>query len=326
MKKEKDTDSDYRSWQPGFLFRNRLSIFVIAAALVCCSGWYGQLSWLALVQAAEEAAGPAADPLSAEELQSIVQGDTAENESDDESAAVNSLNLFHLILKGRWLMIPIGMMSIVVVTVAFDRLIALRQHRIFPLEFIADLGQLEKHPEGFDPRAAYRICQAHPSSAATVVRTMLLKVGRPQSEIEHALREVSDREAERLYGNVRWLNLAVGVTPLLGLLGTVWGMIQAFFDTTQLTPTQNKADFLAEGIYVALVTTLGGLSVAIPAAILAHYFEGRIRTTFHRIDEMLFDLLPQVERFEGRMRVIQRQAGDDQVPPLVVPSQAPVSD
>ena len=53
---------------------------------------------------------------------------------------------------------------------------------------------------------------------------------------------------------------------------------------------------------MALVTTLGGLAVAIPAAIFAHYFEGRIQTLFHQIDELLFNLMPQIERYEGRVR------------------------
>jgi biopolymer transport protein ExbB len=132
---------------------------------------------------------------------------------------------------------------------------------------------------------------------------MLLKVGRPHAEVERAVAEVSQREADRMYANVRWLNLVAAVAPLLGLLGTVWGMIRAFFDTTQLQVGQNKADFLASGIYVALVTTLGGLAVAIPAAIFAHFFEGRIQRIFHQIEELLFNLLPHVERFEGRLRV-----------------------
>jgi len=131
----------------------------------------------------------------------------------------------------------------------------------------------------------------------------LLKVGRPQAEVERAVAEASDREASRLYGNVRWLNLAAAVAPLMGLFGTVWGMIWAFFRTTQLQAGQNKADFLAEGIYVALVTTLGGLAVAIPAAIFSHYFEGRIQSLFYSIDELLFNLMPQIERYEGRLRM-----------------------
>jgi biopolymer transport protein ExbB len=152
---------------------------------------------------------------------------------------------------------------------------------------------------------------------------MLLKIGRPHSEVEHAVAEASEREAERLFANVRWLNLFAAVAPLTGLLGTVWGMIRAFYDTTQLPPDQNKAEFLAEGIYIALVTTLGGLVVAIPAAVLAHYFEGRVIKLFHEIDELLFNLMPQIERFEGRMRMTPHALGsaDDPIetPPIEPP-------
>ena len=105
-----------------------------------------------------------------------------------------------------------------------------------------------------------------------------------------------------------------GVSPLMGLLGTVWGMIRAFHDTTLLTPGQNKADYLAQGIYVALVTTFAGLAVAIPAAVLAHYFEGRIQNLLRETDELLFNLLPQVERFEGKLRVSRQHLGEESRP------------
>ena len=228
--------------------------------------------------------------------------------SDDQRRA--RLNPFQLLMKGSWLMLPIALMSISVVAFGIERAIGLRKFRVMPQQLVDELGGLGDLPDGFDPRKAYRICQKYPSAAATVIRSMLLKIGRPHGEVEHAVHEVSQREADRMYDNVRWLNLAAAVTPLMGLLGTVWGMIQAFFDTTQLVPGQNKADFLAEGIYVALVTTLGGLAVAIPAAILAHYFEGRIQRLFHQIDEMLFGMMPQIERYEGRVRVSVDQLSD----------------
>ena len=112
------------------------------------------------------------------------------------------------------------------------------------------------------------------------------------------------------------------MSPLIGLLGTVWGMIIAFHDLTVLSPDQNKAEFLATGIYIALVTTLGGLLVAIPAAVAAHYFEGRIQTLFHQIDEMVFSVLPQVERFEGRVR-FNRQSEDGVAEDLSQPVSPP---
>ena len=219
------------------------------------------------------------------------------------------INLLNLLFKGGWLMAPIVCMSLIVVTVAIERGIALRRQRVIPDPLVARLGQLGGPQSGFDPRQAYRVCQDFPSTAANVIRVMLLKVGRPHAEVERAVGEASEREADRLYANVRWLNLAAAVAPLLGLLGTVWGMIRAFHDFTLLTPDQNKADYLAEGIFVALVTTLAGLSVAIPAAILSHFFESRIQAHFHQINELLFNLLPQVERFEGRVRFAQPGGG-----------------
>lgn len=209
---------------------------------------------------------------------------------------------FSLLVQGGYFMIPILIMSLIAVTAAIERAFGLRRARVMPHGLVAALGQLGSGPGGFDPKKAYKLCQQYPSAAANVIRAMLLKVGRPHSEVEHAVRETAQREAERLFANVRWLNLAAAVAPLLGLLGTVWGMIVAFHDTTTLAPGQNKAEFLATGIYIALVTTLGGLIVAIPAAVLSHFFEGRVQYLFHQIDEMVFNLLPQVERFEGRVR------------------------
>ncbi len=220
-----------------------------------------------------------------------------------EPAPTERLNLLTLVMKGGLLMIPIGVMSVLVVMLVVERSIALRREKVMPTGLVEGLGRMGSVPGVLDPRQAYRLCQQYPSATAAVIRSMLLKTGRPQSEVEHAVSEASEREAGRLYAHVRWLNLIAAIAPLMGLFGTVWGMIRAFFDTTQLAAGQNKADFLAQGIYVALVTTLGGLAVAIPAAIFSHYFEGRIQSLFHQIDEMLFNLLPQVERFEGRMRV-----------------------
>ncbi len=228
-------------------------------------------------------------------------------------AEAEGLNLFTLLFKGGIFMIPLLALSILVVTVTIERFIALRRSRILPPDLITALGQLGGPQGAFDPRKAYRLCQQFPSAAANVIRSMLLKVGRPHSEVEHAVAEASEREADRLYSMVKWLVLAAAVAPLIGLLGTVWGMIDAFHGFTQLEISANRSEVLASGIYTALVTTLAGLTVAIPAAIFAHYFESRITTLFHEIDEMLFNLLPQIERYEGRVR-FGRQMGESEFP------------
>lgn len=268
-------------------------------------------AWMALVwpvvparqglAVSQELAGPSAvapDPADAGDADPL-GGPSPLPVRVNEEAGINFLSLM---VKGGWFMLPIGLLSLLVVTIAIERSLALRRGRVLPAGLVTELGRLGGGRGTFDPREAYRICQQFPSSAASVVRAMLLKVGRPHSEVEHTVAEASEREAERLYSNARWLNLAAAVAPLLGLLGTVWGMIDAFHRTTQLGPGQNKAEELATGIYIALVTTFGGLMVAIPAAIFAHFFEGKIQRLFHQIDELLFSLLPQIERFEGRMR------------------------
>ena len=137
---------------------------------------------------------------------------------------------------------------------------------------------------------------------------MLVKVGRPQLEIEHSINEASQREATRLTQMTSWLTLAAAIAPLIGLLGTVWGITQAFYDTTQLAELnagQNRGVALANGIYIALVTTMVGLMIAIPAAIMSHYYENRIVQLLNEIEEMASNLLPQFERYEGQVRYTQ---------------------
>ncbi len=240
-------------------------------------------------RAAEDlAAGPAPD-----------QKDVAPGTSSEEEAKIE---LLVLLFKGGYLMLPIVAVSLLVVTFGVERFLGLRRKKIVPPALVTGLGQLAAAPGGFDPRRAYQLCRGHPSTAANIIRAMLLKVGRPHVELENAVTEAKGREASRLYTNVRWLGLAAGVAPLLGLLGTVWGMIMAFFATANLPTGANKAEALAEGIYTALVTTFAGLAVAIPAAVLAHLFESRIQALFRELDETLLGLMPQLERFEGRLR------------------------
>lgn len=218
-----------------------------------------------------------------------------------------SINLWQLANDGGPLMYPIYACSVVVVCFAFERFFGLRKRKLMPPQLVHELGDLAKRQGGVDPRAAYRACMKYPSTASTVIRAVLLKIGRPHAELEQTLREVNEREAAKLYRNVRPIELQVSIAPLLGLLGTVQGMILAFFVTANADLHVNKAEQLAQGIYVALVTTFAGLCVAIPAAVLSHFFEGRIQKLFNDLDEFVLAMLPQWERFEGKLRVSRQQ-------------------
>jgi biopolymer transport protein ExbB len=226
----------------------------------------------------------------------------AADEKPPPPAGEKSLSLFRLALSGGFFMIPIAAMSLLAVTMAIERLLALRTGRVLPPALVTGLGEMSSASGTFDPRAAYRLCQQFPSAAASVVRVMLLRAGRPVAEIEAAVEQASQREADRLYANVRWLNLAASLSTLLGLIGTIQGMIIAFHDLTGVDASADRTTVLAEGIYTALVTTFAGLAVAIPSLLASHFFEGRILSVFRQIDELVFHLLPQLERYESRAR------------------------
>jgi biopolymer transport protein ExbB len=265
----------------------------------------------------ETAAGREAGAKKAAEGLSADRKTTAEADATAASKPViRAINLWDLTKAGGPLMIPIFFVSIVALAFAVERIIALRRHKVMPPELIAGLGRLAGQKGGLDLRQAYRLCQEFPSSAAQVVKAMLLKAGRPHSEVEHAVSEAKEREANSLYSNVRWQNLAVSVAPMLGLLGTIQGMIMAFFITAHLPASANKTQHLAEGIYVALVTTFAGLTVAIPAAIVAHMLENRIQKLFRELDEIVMGILPQLERYEGRLRVTKEQFDAGELEPV----------
>jgi len=229
--------------------------------------------------------------------------------------------LWQLFLAGGLLMWPIVAMSLVVVTFGIERLVALRRRRFVPPELARELAELEGGR--FDPRLAYRLCGDHPSVAGRVVQAMLEKIGRPLPEIERAVEVEKEREASQLYANIRPLSLAVSVTPLLGLLGTVQGMIIAFYTTANLEAGANRAAELAQGIYVALITTFAGLCVAIPAAMIAHYLEGRILKGFRGVDDVVDGVLPHLERFEGKGRATPAQLAATPPPPAARPAVRP---
>ncbi len=241
----------------------------------------------------------------------------------------SGIDFLSLLVKGGIFMIPIGVVSLLVVTFVFDRWIGLRSGKLMPGEFRRNLMKLIRSGDVADPRDMYSLCEQNPSALASIASAAIVRAGRPQAEIAAAANDALQREVDRAYSHVRWLNLAAGVAPLLGLLGTVWGLIRAFHDTTQLTAGQNRADFLAVGIYEALVTTLAGLIVAIPAAIASHYFEGRITKVFGRIEEIMSELVRSLERFEGKTRFdvigrelaprdIQRSAMPPTPPPIAL--------
>lgn len=214
-------------------------------------------------------------------------------------------SLWDLAVQGGWFMIPIAIASVITIAFTLERIAGLRTTRILPRPLVQKLRSLVTET-GLDPRKTWEACREHPSPLANAVKAAVLKTGRAHTEVEKAVEDAVDREATAMTRNMRPINVVASIAPLLGLLGTVQGMIMAFMVTSTTTSTGTaKAQELAHGIYTALVTTFAGLSVAIVSVVLANWLEGRVERLLEKMEGIFLDLLPQFERFEGRMRVTE---------------------
>ena len=255
----------------------------------------GSTDEAAVTDATGEAAGNAED-----ESSQTDEASEEEKPSETQTGSEKELSILDLLKSGGVLMIPIGIMSVLVVMVGLERFFGLCSWVVLPrwLMHNVDVQVSAKA----DPRAIYALCRRNHSALSNVIQAALFKAGRPMPEVQNAIEQAKENEANRLYSRVRVLALAASVTPLIGLLGTVVGMIQAFMATAS-TVGIHKAEMLSEGIYLALITTCAGLAVAIPAAILAHWFEGKIQRLFYRMDQKLINFIAYMEGLEGKVHL-----------------------
>lgn len=194
----------------------------------------------------------------------------AESSKDNKIPVRNLLQIFH---DGGLMMYPIALCSFVLTVFAFERFIHLRQGRVIPRPFVKRLiEQLQQ--QQVDREEALELCERNPSPIAAILSAAVKKYGRPSVEVEQAVLDAGEREGNLLRRNMRLLNAISNVSPLLGLLGTVLGMIQAFNDIAS-AQSMGRPDLLAGGISQALLTTAAGLLVAIPAYLLYMFFLGR---------------------------------------------------
>jgi len=197
------------------------------------------------------------------------------------------ISFLQLLLKGGWIMIPIGLMSMFGLALILERFVALRRGKIIPRRFLRDLKKIA--PQGAENReAALRYCREHPSPVARIMAAGLRKLPQGPSAVERAVEDSGGVEVQRLRRNMRIIYGLTVITPMLGLLGTVSGMIDAFRITASAEGL-GKAELLAKGIYEALVCTFAGLLVAIPILFVYYYFIAKIERYVSEMNELSID-------------------------------------
>jgi biopolymer transport protein ExbB len=220
--------------------------------------------------------------------------------------------MFDMLVAGGPLVIPIVLSSFVMLLIVFERLISLRRRRVVPRLFI-ERFLLQLRENALDRNEALARCEAESSHIARVFAAAVRKWGKPAVEVEQAVLDEGERIANVLRRYLRVLNGVSTVSPLLGLLGTVWGMIQSF-NVIASSPAMGRAEMLAGGISVALITTAAGLLVAIPAMIFYLYFVGRVDHLIMEIDHQGQELVNLIscealeERRTARPTIPRRKA------------------
>ena len=193
-------------------------------------------------------------------------------------------SLLEVIRSGGVLMVPILACSVLTLVFVLERLVSLRRGNVIPRPFVKRfLLQLEQ--DQLAPEQALELCQQNRSPVAELFAAAVRKWGRPSVEVEQALIDAGERITNHLRKYLRVLNAVATVCPLLGLLGTVMGMIEAF-QSIAANMALGRPELLAEGISKALVTTAAGLSVAIPALIAYLYFVSRVDRLVMEMDAL----------------------------------------
>lgn len=197
---------------------------------------------------------------------------------------IPSKNLWQIIRAGGILMAPIIFCSFLTLVFCFERGIALRRSHVVPAPFVKRfLHQLAAGQ--LDREQAIRICDQNDSPVAHVFRAAARKWGRTSVEVEQAILDEGERAVNGLRRYVRVFNGVATVSPLLGLLGTVFGMIKAFNDIAG-SEAMGRPELLAAGISEALITTAAGLLVAIPALCLYLFYVSRVDRLVVEIDAL----------------------------------------
>jgi len=191
-----------------------------------------------------------------------------------------------LLVKGGPLMIPIVLCSVIALGVFLERVFYLRRRKIIPPELVIHVEDLVKKDKISDVST---ILRRDRSPMARIFYAAIKNFGRKREIIKEAVEEIGSQEAEFLEKYLGVLSVIAQISPLLGLLGTVQGMIKVFTKITEIgvgDPSQ-----LADGISVALVTTAAGLTVAIPTLIGYHYLLGRANDLIFEMQQYSIGLI-----------------------------------
>ncbi len=209
--------------------------------------------------------------------------------------------MWAIFVKGGPIMIPLVILSVLGAAVIVEKLITLRVSRVIQRDIVNTIDSVNTRS---DIPMAIKICEKYNTPFANIIRTGLEEADEPMSIIRQAMEDAGRRETKRLERYLVLLETTAAASPLLGLLGTVLGMINVF--SVISIAGVGQAGLLSGGIAQALITTAYGLSIGIPALVAYNLLDKRVDTLVVRIDTYAHQLLKQLVLMNEQAGVRQR--------------------
>lgn len=199
-----------------------------------------------------------------------------------EAAApvVKDLSVWDLTMAGGWLMIPLVLLAVVSIYIFFERLFVINSASRDDSAFMEKIKNLIMRG---DVESALKVCQDANTPAARMIEKGVSRIGRPMNDVLVAIENVGNMEIAKLEKGFSWLATTAAGAPMIGFLGTVTGMVQAFFQLASAGANSNVT-ILASGIYEALVTTVGGLIVGIVALFAYNFLTSRVNKVMNKLE------------------------------------------
>jgi biopolymer transport protein ExbB len=205
-----------------------------------------------------------------------------------EPAAIDqSLSILELIDAGGFMMYPIILSSVIAIYIFAERFLTLNKANVNPDSF---MGRVKELVLKGDINGAKVLCAQNETPIARMIEKGISRIGSPLKNIEASIENVGKLEVFKLEKNLSSLATIAGAAPMMGFLGTVIGMVQAFMGIAQEEGSVSPK-LLADGIYVAMITTVAGLIVGIMAYLAYNFLVTRVQKIVHKMEYTSIDFI-----------------------------------
>jgi biopolymer transport protein ExbB len=210
----------------------------------------------------------------------VTLNQAAGSETATDMPTQTTLSALELAIKGGWVMVILALLMVIAVYIFFERYMALRNASKEDTNF---MNRIKDYIHDGKIEAAATLCQSTDNPVSRMIEKGISRLGRPLNDINTAVENIGNLEIAKLENGLPTLATISGGAPMIGFLGTVIGMIRAFYDMSQ---AGNNIDvsLLSNGIYTAMVTTVGGLIVGILAYFAYNYLVARVEKVVYQIE------------------------------------------